>query len=72
MSLAAQKNSNINKRIAEQSKQIALETRRDSEAMKTIAILTVLFLPGTFVSVYFPELYPPSVVVPTLTVCSRS
>ncbi|KAK2761198.1 hypothetical protein FQN54_001719 [Arachnomyces sp. PD_36] len=52
MSLAAQKDSNVNKRIAEQSKQIALETRRDSEAMKTIAILTMLFLPGTFVSAF--------------------
>jgi hypothetical protein len=57
MSLAAQKDSNINKRIAEQSKQIALETRRDSEAMKTIAILTMLFLPGTFVSVSNPLLF---------------
>ncbi|KAF2685942.1 hypothetical protein K458DRAFT_365146 [Lentithecium fluviatile CBS 122367] len=32
---------------------IALETRRDSAAMKTIAVLTILFLPGTFVATLF-------------------
>jgi len=50
ISLAAQKDSQINKRIAEESKNIASETRRDSESMKTIAVLTMVFLPGTFVS----------------------
>jgi hypothetical protein len=30
---------------------IAVETRRDSTAMKTIAVLTMFFLPGTFVAV---------------------
>jgi Mg2+ and Co2+ transporter CorA len=30
--------------------EIAFETRRDSAAMKTIAVLTIVFLPGTFVA----------------------
>ena len=30
---------------------IALQTKRDSSAMKTIAALGMLFLPGTFVAV---------------------
>jgi Mg2+ and Co2+ transporter CorA len=50
ISLAAQKDSQINKRIAEESKNIASDTRKDSESMKTIAVLTMAFLPGTFVS----------------------
>lgn len=32
-------------------RQIALETKKDSSAMKTIAMLTMFFLPGTFVAV---------------------
>lgn len=32
-------------------RQIAIETKRDSSAMKTIALLGMFFLPGTFVSV---------------------
>jgi hypothetical protein len=32
-------------------KQIAFETKKDSSAMKTIALLTMFFLPGTFVAV---------------------
>ena len=32
-------------------RQIALETKRDSSAMKTVAMLTMFFLPGTFVAV---------------------
>lgn len=33
--------------------QIAVETRADSTAMKAIAVLTMCFLPGTFVSALF-------------------
>lgn len=33
--------------------QIAVETRADSSAMKAIAVLTMIFLPGTFVSTIF-------------------
>jgi hypothetical protein len=32
-------------------RQIAIETKRDSSAMKTIALLGMIFLPGTFVAV---------------------
>ncbi|KAH8772028.1 hypothetical protein F5882DRAFT_506105 [Hyaloscypha sp. PMI_1271] len=34
-------------------RQIAIETKRDSSAMKTIALLGMLFLPGTFVAAIF-------------------
>ena len=37
--------------IAEQSRKIAIDTKKDSVAMKTIAALTMVFLPGTFVAV---------------------
>ena len=39
--------------IAKRSASIAYETRRDSAAMKTIATLTMLYLPATFVSSLF-------------------
>ena len=35
-------------------RQIAVETKRDSSAMKTIALLGMFFLPGTFVAVCIP------------------
>lgn len=35
--------------IAEQSKHIAVLTRRDSNDMRIIALLTMIFLPGAFV-----------------------
>lgn len=61
----AQKSSRTNLEVAKSSaaiaksakedsavmRQIALETKRDSSAMKTIAMLTMFFLPGTFVAV---------------------
>ncbi len=37
--------------IAEQSRDIARESKRDSSAMKAIAVLTMVFLPGTFFAV---------------------
>lgn len=39
--------------IANASKQIAEESRRDSRAMKMIAIVTMVYLPGTFVATAF-------------------
>ncbi|KAL8661329.1 MAG: hypothetical protein Q9202_005694 [Teloschistes flavicans] len=39
--------------IAEASRRIAFETKRDSDAMKTIAALTMVFLPATFVATLF-------------------
>jgi hypothetical protein len=37
--------------MARSARQIAEATRRDSAAMRTIAVLTMLFLPGTAVAV---------------------
>ncbi|KAI4160231.1 MAG: hypothetical protein LQ342_005943 [Letrouitia transgressa] len=50
--MIAQDDSHTNIAIAEQSRKIAIETKRDSVAMKTIAALTMAFLPGTFVGVW--------------------
>ncbi|KAI4271694.1 MAG: hypothetical protein LQ337_005830 [Flavoplaca oasis] len=51
--LIAQNDSRTNIAIADASRRIAFETRRDSDAMKTIAALTMIFLPGTFVATLF-------------------
>ncbi|KAH7400318.1 hypothetical protein BKA64DRAFT_708005 [Cadophora sp. MPI-SDFR-AT-0126] len=42
-----------NYRIAEQSRDIARDSKRDPSAMKAIAVLTMVFLPGTFVAAFF-------------------
>lgn len=34
--------------VADASRQLAMEARRDGSSMKTIAVLTMLFLPATF------------------------
>ena len=39
--------------IADESKAIAFETRRDSTSMKTIASLTMVYLPSTFAASVF-------------------
>jgi hypothetical protein len=49
--LAAQRDSRLDARIAEETKSIVFETKIDSFAMKTIATLAMLFLPGSFISV---------------------
>jgi hypothetical protein len=41
----------LNIEIAKSTSQVAEETRQDSAAMKTIAVLTLTFLPGTAISV---------------------
>ncbi|KAI9768405.1 MAG: hypothetical protein M1839_004122 [Geoglossum umbratile] len=51
--LMASRDSLTNIRIAVQSTKIAQETRRDSFSMKTIAVVTMLYLPATFVSSVF-------------------
>ncbi|KAL8894251.1 MAG: hypothetical protein Q9192_004482 [Flavoplaca navasiana] len=53
INLIAQNDSRTNIAIADASRRIAFETRRDSDAMKTIAALTMIFLPGTFVATLF-------------------
>lgn len=46
-----QKDSKVNIKLAATSATIAKETKKDGSAMKTIAILTMCFLPGTFLAV---------------------
>ncbi|KAL9100232.1 MAG: hypothetical protein Q9163_004371 [Psora crenata] len=52
-SYTAQRENALNIEIAKDSKSIAAACKRDSSAMKSIALLTMLFLPGTFVSVRY-------------------
>lgn len=49
--LIAQRDSLRNIEIGKDTKEVAAASKRDSSAMKTIAVLTMIFLPGTFVSV---------------------
>ncbi|KAI1755307.1 hypothetical protein F4782DRAFT_488058 [Xylaria castorea] len=51
--LLAQRNNETNRIMVEASTSIAHDTRRDSSAMKSIAILTLIFLPATFTATYF-------------------
>jgi len=47
--------------MAQDSKEIAAASQRDSSAMKIIAMLTTLFLPGTFIAVshlHFASSFP--------------
>jgi hypothetical protein len=46
-----QKDSKVNIELGEMTALIARETKKDSSAMKTIALLTMCFLPGTFLAV---------------------
>ena len=39
--------------MARDSKELAEASKRDSSSMKVIAVLTTLFLPGTFIAVSF-------------------
>jgi hypothetical protein len=50
----AAKDVRTNLSLAETSTIIAKETKRDSSAMKTISILDMVFLPGTFIAASFP------------------
>ena len=55
--LIAQGDARANLAIAQQSRLIAIDTKRDSIAMKTIAGLTMVFLPGTFVATIFSMVF---------------
>ncbi|KAH0155254.1 hypothetical protein KCU67_g8786, partial [Aureobasidium melanogenum] len=46
----SQRDSKVNKEMSNFSSQIALATREDGAAMKTIAVVTLTFLPATFVT----------------------
>ena len=43
--------------IADQSKLIAERTQKDSTAMATMAVLTLFFLPGTFLAALFSTIF---------------
>jgi hypothetical protein len=47
----AQKDARVNIQLAETSATIARETKKDGSSMKAIAVLTMCFLPGTFLAV---------------------
>ncbi|KAI1109887.1 hypothetical protein F5Y14DRAFT_455575 [Nemania sp. NC0429] len=51
--LLSQRNNETTCAMAGASTRIAHDTRRDSAAMKSIAILTMVFLPATFIATYF-------------------
>ncbi|KAI9771493.1 MAG: hypothetical protein M1840_002113 [Geoglossum simile] len=50
-SLISQRDNKLSMSIAKASKEIVSATRRDSSSMKTIAVLGLIYLPGTFVAV---------------------
>jgi hypothetical protein len=47
----AQRDSVLNLETAKVTKELAVASKRDGSAMKTIAVLTMVFLPGTFLAV---------------------
>ena len=51
--LLAREDSALSTRVAEYSSTIALATKRDSDSMKTMAALTMFFLPGTWAAALF-------------------
>lgn len=51
----AQKDSKVNLQLAATTTTIARESKKDSSAMKAIAVLTMCFLPGTFLAVCTPS-----------------
>ncbi|TAQ89096.1 hypothetical protein B7494_g2599 [Chlorociboria aeruginascens] len=55
--LASQNDNRTNLEIANTSKSIATSALRDSSAMTTIAALTMLFLPGTFICAIFSMVF---------------
>ncbi len=48
----SRRDNKLNLEIAKNSARIAEESRRDSSSMKTIAALTLIFLPGTSIAVH--------------------
>jgi len=51
------------KTVAEDSKTVALATLRDSAAMRTIAAVTVFFLPATFTAVRPSPTFEPTEIL---------
>jgi hypothetical protein len=54
LNLVSQRDARVNMSLAASSNRIALDTKRDSTSMMAIAVLTMVFLPGTFTSVWLP------------------
>jgi hypothetical protein len=67
-SLISQDDNKISRVIAEQSTLLAIASKRDSTAMKTLALLTMLFLPATFVAVR-PDCLPARLCFPPHPSC---
>jgi len=53
--LITQRESNLSFQIAGDQKKIALASKRDSSAMKTISLLGIVFLPGAYIAVRRPQ-----------------
>ncbi len=51
LNLAAQRDSAINIQLAKDSRKIAEDSKRDSTSMMTLAIVSMFFLPGTYIGV---------------------
>ncbi|MCJ1330867.1 hypothetical protein MMC10_007554 [Thelotrema lepadinum] len=51
--LITREDASVNIRIAEDSRLLARASKRDSVAMKTMSVVTMAFLPGTFVAALF-------------------
>lgn len=51
--LITQQETRLSISVAQDSRTLASATRHDSTAMKTLAAVTVFFLPGTFVAAFF-------------------
>lgn len=51
--LIAQKEAKVGIAVAQDSRTLASASKEDSTAMKTLAAVTVVFLPGTFVASFF-------------------
>jgi len=49
--LATQQDNRLNQHIGNVTTQVALQTQRDSASMFTLAVVTTIFLPPTFVAV---------------------
>ncbi|KAI1339686.1 hypothetical protein F5Y15DRAFT_415606 [Xylariaceae sp. FL0016] len=51
--LMTHEDASVNTELAESSRHIAEAAKRDSSSMKTVAIMTMAFLPGTFIAALF-------------------
>ncbi|KAH6655913.1 hypothetical protein BKA67DRAFT_562158 [Truncatella angustata] len=51
-SLISSEENRTSRFVAEESAKVAIASKRDSMAMKTVAVLTMIFLPGTFVAAF--------------------